>query len=150
MKDRLYRSRKKRVIGGVCAGLADYFNIDPIIVRILMVVLTIANGVGLLLYIILWIVVPEADIEEGATVKQESQPSDKEEVKNEEPLTTEGKPVTVKNSSGAGRIVFGVILIMLGFLFLLDRYFPYFDFEDIFPVTLVLLGIALVVNSFRK
>lgn len=150
MKDRLYRSRKKRVIGGVCAGLGDYLNIDPIIVRILMVILTIANGVGLLLYIILWIVVPEAAFEEGTTVKQESKPDDTGKAQNDEPQIVQPQPVVEKKSTGGGRIVFGIILIVLGFIFLLDRYFPYFDFEDIFPVTLVLIGVALVANSFRK
>lgn len=57
---RLYRSRKDRMIGGVCGGLAEYFNIDPIIVRIIALILLLPGGLpGFLPYVILWIVVPE-------------------------------------------------------------------------------------------
>ncbi len=47
------------MIAGVCGGLAEYFGIDPTLVRIAAVVLALANGVGLLAYLVLWIVVPE-------------------------------------------------------------------------------------------
>jgi phage shock protein C len=53
-----YRS-PKRVIGGVCAGLADNFHVDPIWVRLAFVLLAFAQGIGVLLYVILWIVMPE-------------------------------------------------------------------------------------------
>lgn len=56
---RLYRSRRDRMIAGVCGGLAEYFNMDPTIVRIIAVVALIAGLGGFLAYIIMWIVVPE-------------------------------------------------------------------------------------------
>lgn len=59
-KKRLYRDPEKRIIGGVCAGLGAYFNIDPLIIRIIMVILALFNGVGLLAYLVLWIAVPKA------------------------------------------------------------------------------------------
>ncbi len=59
-KRRLYRSGDNRVFAGVCSGLAQYFRIDPLVMRILFVVLFFANGVGLLAYLILWIAVPRA------------------------------------------------------------------------------------------
>lgn len=59
-KKRLYRDPSRKVIGGVCGGLGAYFNMDPVIVRLIMVFLFLLNGLGLLIYIILWIVVPEA------------------------------------------------------------------------------------------
>ena len=55
---RLYRSREK-MVAGVCSGLADYFNIDPTIMRVLFVVIAFAGGASLLAYLILWIIVPE-------------------------------------------------------------------------------------------
>lgn len=58
---RLYRSKKQRMIAGVCGGIAEYFNIDPVIPRLIAVLVLIGSaGSGLLAYIILWIVVPEA------------------------------------------------------------------------------------------
>jgi len=56
---KLYRSRTDRQLAGVCGGLASYFGIDVTIVRILFVVLALAGGPGLILYIILALVVPE-------------------------------------------------------------------------------------------
>ena len=54
----LYRSRTNRVIAGVCAGLADYFNIDIALMRVLFVVATICGSFGFWLYVFLWVVGP--------------------------------------------------------------------------------------------
>jgi phage shock protein PspC (stress-responsive transcriptional regulator) len=58
MDKRLHRSRTEKMVAGVCGGLAQYFNIDPTIVRLLWVVITIMGGAGILLYVVLWIIVP--------------------------------------------------------------------------------------------
>lgn len=55
---RLYRSRKERLIAGVCGGLGNYFEIDPTWVRILFIVLLLLAGTTLIVYIILWVIVP--------------------------------------------------------------------------------------------
>ena len=55
---RLYRSRTNRKVAGVCGGLAEYFNIDATLMRVLFVVLALLGGPGLLIYLVLWIVVP--------------------------------------------------------------------------------------------
>lgn len=57
---RLYRDPDNRVLGGVCGGLGAYLDVDPVIIRVILVVLFLAAGFGLLIYIIMWIVVPEA------------------------------------------------------------------------------------------
>jgi phage shock protein C len=57
---KLTRSVTDRKLGGVCAGIADYFEIDPVLVRVAFVVLAISGGFGVLAYVILWIIVPEA------------------------------------------------------------------------------------------
>lgn len=56
---KLYRSRTDRMIGGVCGGIADYFGIDPTLVRLGFVAAALLGGPGLLIYLILWIVTPE-------------------------------------------------------------------------------------------
>ncbi len=61
MKDktkRLYRSDSEKMIGGVCGGIAEYFKIDPVIVRLVAVALIFVNGIGILAYLIGWIVIP--------------------------------------------------------------------------------------------
>lgn len=56
---KLYRSKKNRMIAGVCGGLGDYFNIDPTLVRLLFVLIGLAVGGGFLLYLLLWLIMPE-------------------------------------------------------------------------------------------
>jgi phage shock protein C len=58
MEKRLQRSRTEKMIGGVCGGLADYFTVDPTIVRVLWVLLALLGGAGILLYVILWVIMP--------------------------------------------------------------------------------------------
>lgn len=55
---KLYRSRTNKMIGGVCAGLADYFKIDPTWMRLLFILFLLLGGSALLVYIVMWIVVP--------------------------------------------------------------------------------------------
>lgn len=56
---KLYRSSSNEMIAGVCAGIADYFNVDPTIVRLAFLLLALAGGPGVILYIILVLVIPE-------------------------------------------------------------------------------------------
>lgn len=59
MEKKLYRDEQHKSIGGVCAGLAEYFNVDVSIVRLVFVLALVLKGVGLIPYIILWIVLPK-------------------------------------------------------------------------------------------
>ena len=56
---KLYRSRDDRMIGGVCGGLGDFFGMDPTLIRLLFVLLTLFGGSGILVYIFMWLIVPE-------------------------------------------------------------------------------------------
>jgi phage shock protein C len=58
MQKRLQRSRTEKMIGGVCGGFAEYFGVDPTLVRVIWVAMTLVVGVGILLYLILWLVMP--------------------------------------------------------------------------------------------
>ncbi|MFH0936371.1 MAG: PspC domain-containing protein [Candidatus Woesearchaeota archaeon] len=55
---RLYRSGKDKIIAGVCGGIAEYFNIDPVIIRILLILSIFLWGFGVLFYLIAWIIIP--------------------------------------------------------------------------------------------
>jgi phage shock protein PspC (stress-responsive transcriptional regulator) len=57
---RMYRDPDHRIIGGVCAGMGAYWDIDPVILRVIFVALVFAGGLGALVYLILWIILPEA------------------------------------------------------------------------------------------
>jgi phage shock protein C len=56
---KLYRSRSNRQVAGVCGGLAQYFNLDATLIRILFVVLAVLGGSGIVLYLAMWIIVPK-------------------------------------------------------------------------------------------
>ncbi len=55
---RLYRSGVDKILSGVCGGIGEYFNIDPVLIRLLWVLMSLAWGSGILLYIIAWIIIP--------------------------------------------------------------------------------------------
>ncbi len=55
---KLYRSRTNRKLAGVCGGLAEYFNVDPTLIRVAFVVLTALGGAGLVAYLGMWLVIP--------------------------------------------------------------------------------------------
>lgn len=57
---KLYRSRTNKMLGGVCAGLGDYFGIDPTIIRLLCALFFLMGGAGIIVYILAWIIIPEA------------------------------------------------------------------------------------------
>ena len=70
MNKKLYRSQKERMIGGVCGGIAEYFDVDPTFVRLAFVILAIAGGPGILIYIVMLLLVPEANTQATYVQKQ--------------------------------------------------------------------------------
>jgi phage shock protein PspC (stress-responsive transcriptional regulator) len=118
----LRRSRTDRVLGGVCGGLGRHLGIDPVVVRIVFVVLLVFGGSGILLYLLAWLVIPEeseADAEAGAP------------------------PAPGPDSATTGRIIVGAILVGLGGLMFADRFLPALN-ALVGPVVLVAAGLAVV------
>jgi len=144
MAKRLYRSQKTKVIGGVAGGLADYLNIDHVLIRVLFVITSLFSGMGFLLYIILWIVVPQEPLTINSDV-----PYENENLGFENEESSNSSRTTVSETGGSGRVVTGLILIGIGIIFLIDRYIPHFDFSDILPIIIIIVGIALIINSVK-
>lgn len=143
----LYRSRKDKVFGGVAGGIARSLNADPAIVRLIFALLVIAAGGGVLLYLILWIAIPEEPFE----FYQESGTAGGATTGNE--TATQGSPAPKpyyppRRNNGA--LIVGLILIAVGALFLADRYLPniHIHFHDFWPLIIVFAGIALIASSF--
>ena len=65
MAKKLYRSTEHKVLGGVCGGIGEYFDVDPVLIRILVVVLCLMWGIGIVVYIIAWITIPLKPKESG-------------------------------------------------------------------------------------
>lgn len=57
---KLYRSRSQRMLAGVCGGLAEYFNVDATLIRVLFLILAVFGGTGLVIYVVMWLIVPDA------------------------------------------------------------------------------------------
>lgn len=142
----LYRSSRDQMIGGVAQGLAQYLNIDVTLVRILFIVLVLVGGGGMILYIVMWIVLPEDD----KILDNNNKTNDMEENKNQE--NNQGTPFQPGNpkykKKDEGSLIAGLILITLGVIFLVIRYFPRIDFGDLWPVILIIVGIVLLRNAF--
>ncbi|MCH7773894.1 MAG: PspC domain-containing protein [Bacteroidetes bacterium] len=168
--NKLYRSRIDRMIAGVCAGLAKYFDIDPTIVRVLFVVSIFIGGGGIIAYIILWIVVPEEQIIFQSAAQASQTDSDSEESNsntNQDSSKSDSNSFTAEinkkvneatneinkivNEARSNKKVFGgTILILLGILFLLDNLFPYFDFGDYWPIILIAIGVGIIIKATRN
>ena len=65
---KLYRSRTEKMIGGVCGGIAEYFDVDPTIVRVIWVLVCLAIGSGVLIYIIAYLIIPEKPLNTTTTI----------------------------------------------------------------------------------
>ena len=110
MREKLFRSRRTRVIAGVAGGLAQYFNIDPVIIRILFVVLTVMHGMGPVIYIILWIAVPEEPFAKAYGINTDDTAAPEGTEPKFDNLNMDSVPLEPKKT-GNGRIIAGSILI---------------------------------------
>ena len=80
MQVRLSRSSSERMVAGVCGGLAEYFNIDPVIVRLIFVLVTLTSGLGLLIYLLLWMIMPRGTAIPGQRPIEQSSRQFNEEI----------------------------------------------------------------------
>ena len=138
MAKKIYRSRKDSIIGGVCGGIAEYFDIDPTLIRLLAILIVFLGGVGVIAYIIAWVIIPQ-NPEQEAKMDKKSTP--------EEYVSADQEAGKEDNQ----RYVWGgLILIFLGLFFLLRSFFPRFILINFWPVILVIVGIALMLQSFSR
>jgi len=139
-----------RKIAGVAGGLAEYFNMDSLLVRLIFVVLTIAYGTSVIIYLVLWIVTPEKPFDFSKPLNQPDvgnpQPP-KEEPKYSTNDPKKENPFPVTSSKKKGSLIGGLVLITLGALFLADEFIPDIDFGDLWPVILIVIGIGLLINA---
>ena len=149
MNRRLYRSRRDSVLGGVAGGVADYLDVDPSIVRIIWVVLAaVTGGLFLVLYIVMWFVVPEAPSEAGLGVG--SVPTGQPGSVPSSAPPWQPSAERMRRAGSGGAVILGLALVAVGVWFLVDEYLPDFDRDLIWPIALVALGAALLVISLRR
>ena len=155
MANKLYRSTSDKMLGGVAGGLAEYFDIDPTIVRVLFIVVTLFGGGGILAYVILWIVVPQKPYQIPPMYNRgsDTQAENKNNLNSDSNSQDSPKGSFQMNSAAlpaekpTKSIWLAVILIALGSLLLADNFFPRFDFADYWPAILIAIGISILLKT---
>ena len=135
---RLKRDSKNSVLGGVAAGIGRYTDVDPVIIRIGFIVLCFFNGIGLLAYAAGWFLMPD----------------DKDEVASGSSAEVVGEGTQSTTSTGDGRWIAGLALIVIGGLLLIDRlpwfHWPYWvHFGTLWPLVFVFIGVGLILKTRR-
>lgn len=142
---RLTRSNKGKEIGGVCAGIANYFNLDVSVVRIVFLVAWLMAGFGFMLYIILWLVLPSEDsvAREQEDIVQENAAEIKTKAQNF------AGPVQSSITKTRTRLVIGGVIVAVGILALLRSFglLIHFDFSWLWPALLIIIGLTLVIGK---
>lgn len=129
MEKRLYRSETNKVFSGVCGGLGEYFEVDPVLVRVVTVILALSTGVAFIAYIAAWIIVPQR---EG-------------QIESETSFTSGSKP-----DASWRKYLPGLVLIGIGAVLLIRESFYWFDWSEFWPVILILAGLMLVFRRNKK
>lgn len=151
-----------KVIGGVAGGLAEFFGIDPTIIRIIFILLTIMGGGGLLIYIILWIVVPEKYNVYNPYSTNYTKPAGPAGTDTGVGETYAGysagippviRPEVVNTPVERGKkldgsLIAGLVLILIGGFFLFERIIPSLSFRHFWPLLLVLIGAIMIIRGF--
>jgi phage shock protein C len=135
MSKTLQRDPANKVIGGVCSGLANYFGTEPLLFRAIFLLIIFIGGGGVLVYIILWAVLPEGKY--GDQFKQDSF--------NETPKTE-----TVNKEDGSpdmANISMGLLLLSAGILLMVNNLVPEFNFKKFWPLILIIVGGGLMIGS---
>jgi phage shock protein C len=152
--DRLYRSQRERVIGGVAGGMAESLRVDPTIVRVgWVLVALLTNGLLVLVYFVLLFVVPEAPEDEpeaqalASTAGSASGAAAASETRATSSAASPARSSLVSTDGRSGALVVGVILVLLGGFLLVRRFLPSIDLAASLPVIAVGLGIALIVAA---
>jgi phage shock protein PspC (stress-responsive transcriptional regulator) len=164
MADRLYRSRSDRMAAGVAGGLAERFDADPSVIRVLWVIVSIlSGGLAIIVYVAMAFIVPDADDEAGP-VDEGGATGEGAPGMAGVPSTTSTTPTgpgwvapaprpprPARQGDGGRRaaIVVGLVLVLVGAFLLIRQFAPAVDLSLAWPIASVVLGVALVILSVR-
>ena len=159
---RLYRSTTDRKIWGVCGGLGEYFGTDPVLMRVVFVVLVFATGLGILLYIILALVTPTGTSPPkptgtsggsgGASGQPDSQSTSGPAGESGATMSQPPVQTSAARHPMSGATLVGVILVIVGIIVLLANLnlFWWFKFSIIGPLILIVLGLLFFIGRGRS
>jgi phage shock protein C len=139
---RLYRCRENRVIAGVASGVAEFFQLDPTLVRVVWFLSIFAGGFSLLLYIGFAIIVPLEPLSAAAAAGAEGDATDPA-------LAIEGHRHGPR-AQGRLTLFLGIALVLFGSLALLDVLLPAMSWHYLWPVFIVGMGAVLIAAALRR
>jgi phage shock protein PspC (stress-responsive transcriptional regulator) len=127
------------MVAGVAGGIAEYFDIDPVIVRIIFVISLFGAAASIPAYIILWIIVPD----ESRLIRP---------VYNDSNETAEPQPYNPGQykKKESGSYIFGIVMITLGIVLLIENISEFDVFGNFWPLTLVVVGLYLLFKNKRE
>jgi phage shock protein PspC (stress-responsive transcriptional regulator) len=143
---KLCRSDKDKILGGVAGGLGAYFEVDPAIIRLIFVLLTIFGGSGVPIYLVLWLILPKCKNSVGKEETGENIRENMDEMKDRVREFAQEIKVNRPKNQEDSRFWWGVIILVLGFLLLFSNFglFEFADFGRLWPVVLILIGLAVI------
>jgi phage shock protein PspC (stress-responsive transcriptional regulator) len=145
MAERLYRSGRDKMIAGVCGGLAEYFQIDTTLVRLIALIALFAGGVGFLAYLVALIIIPVNPEHKDICCTDNNSREKVSEV------SVDGlKPGLSGEEHDKRTRLGGIVLIILGCLFFMDIWFPFFSFSKMWPLILIFIGLIILWRGARK
>jgi phage shock protein PspC (stress-responsive transcriptional regulator) len=152
MAKALTRDPRRAVLGGVAAGFGQYLDVDPVLVRLTFVVLSFANGLGVVLYLVCWVVMPRDGVPGSAASGGVEGALEGAREAAQEAARAIGR---VTDDGSGARLAIGYALIALGLVLLLHnldwiRWPAWARFEVLWPLILVGMGAGLVRRSMRK
>lgn len=142
---KLFRSIDDNIIAGVCSGLAKYFQTDSSLIRIIFILLAIGGGSGVLIYLILWLVVPSVNQSKKEIDREEKVKEFTDDVKNKVKSMAKEIKFETKIKRTKRINILGVVLILVGLVSLWNQIFPkMIDWDIFWPIVLVLIGMLLI------
>ncbi len=152
MTQRLYRSRTDAVIGGVCGGLGQYLGLDPVWVRLFFIVLTLANGIGVLIYLLLWIVIPREG--NGEFASRDTIRTGTDEIAARAKEMGDDLSTNLPRANRQTGIAIGAALILFGVILFLQNlnlwFLSWLNVETLWPLLLVFGGLILILRQMRR
>ncbi len=146
----LYKSQKNKVISGVSAGIADYLDVSPFLIRILFLLLTLANGIGAAIYFGLALLLPsESEVIEAAEIDFFEHITDGDYVPPA-PENVNGKSSMIDEVIGKENIL-SFVIIFLGLIILQLDIHPWSLIPEVIriPIIVILVGFSLIVKSLH-
>jgi phage shock protein C len=135
---RLLRSRTNRMLGGVCAGLANYLGMDPLLIRVAFAALGFVNGFGVILYFVLWIIIPDEASRELAS--EDAVRANLSDMRHQLLSTVQSIGAT------RGSMLVGLFLIATGAWFLAKIVFPDLNVALFWPLIFIGAGLFLLLR----